>query len=112
MVASFWRNHRYAINAGEIERELGWKPAETLDTSIHKTVLWYVANQSWVTNVLTGAYCGRVEKNYTGQVSWGFERSVAWNNPAIGIQLPIQDEPVLSAKHQQAKPSAEAEYFA
>jgi len=41
-----------------------------------------------------------------------FERSIAWNDPAIGIQWPIEDEPTLSAKDQQAKPLAEAEYFA
>lgn len=41
-----------------------------------------------------------------------FERSIAWNDPAIGIQWPIQGEPALSAKDQQAKLLAEAEYFA
>ena len=41
-----------------------------------------------------------------------FERSIAWNDPAIGIQWPIQGEPTLSAKDQQAKSLAEAEHFA
>jgi dTDP-4-dehydrorhamnose 3,5-epimerase len=41
-----------------------------------------------------------------------FERSIAWNDPAIGIQWPIQGEPILSAKDQQAKALAEAEHFA
>jgi dTDP-4-dehydrorhamnose 3,5-epimerase len=41
-----------------------------------------------------------------------FERGIAWNDPAIGIQWPIQGEPTLSAKDQQAKPLAEAEHFA
>ena len=41
-----------------------------------------------------------------------FERSIAWNDPAIGIQWPIQGEPSLSAKDQQAKALAEAEHFA
>jgi dTDP-4-dehydrorhamnose 3,5-epimerase len=41
-----------------------------------------------------------------------FERSIAWNDPTIGIQLPIEDEPTLSAKDQRAKPLAEAEHFA
>ena len=41
-----------------------------------------------------------------------FERGIAWNDPAIGIQWPIQGEPALSAKDQQAKPLAEAELFA
>lgn len=40
-----------------------------------------------------------------------FERSIAWNDPAIGIKWPIQGEPILSAKDQQAKLLAEAEYF-
>jgi len=42
----------------------------------------------------------------------GFERSIAWNDSVIGIQWPIQGEPTLSAKDQQAKPLAEAEHFA
>jgi dTDP-4-dehydrorhamnose 3,5-epimerase len=41
-----------------------------------------------------------------------FERSIAWNDPAIGIQWPIQGEPALSAKDRQAKSLAEAEHFA
>ncbi len=45
-------DRRYAINARKIERELGWKPAETFETGIRKTVKWYLANQVWVTNVI------------------------------------------------------------
>ena len=41
-----------------------------------------------------------------------FERSIAWNDPAIGIQWPIQGDPILSTKDQQAKSLAEAEHFA
>jgi len=41
-------DRRYAIDAGKIERELGWRPAETFDTGIRKTVDWYLANQGWV----------------------------------------------------------------
>ena len=41
-------DRRYAIDAGKIERELGWKPAETFETGIRKTVDWYLANQEWV----------------------------------------------------------------
>jgi dTDP-4-dehydrorhamnose 3,5-epimerase len=41
-----------------------------------------------------------------------FERSIAWNDPDLGIHWPIQGEPALSAKDQQAKPLAEAEHFA
>ena len=45
-------DRRYAINARKIERELGWKPAETFETGIRKTVKWYLANQVWVANVI------------------------------------------------------------
>lgn len=48
---------RYAINASKIERELGWKPEETFETGIRKTVEWYLANQNdWCQNVLNGSY--------------------------------------------------------
>jgi dTDP-glucose 4,6-dehydratase len=57
-------DRRYAINAGKIERELGWKPAETFETGIRKTVQWYLDNQSWVANVTSGAYRNWVEKHY------------------------------------------------
>jgi dTDP-glucose 4,6-dehydratase len=57
-------DRRYAIDASKIERELGWKPAETFDTGIRKTVAWYLDNQAWVTNVQSGAYREWVEKNY------------------------------------------------
>ncbi|MBL4567403.1 MAG: dTDP-glucose 4,6-dehydratase [Porticoccus sp.] len=58
-------DQRYAIDAQKIERELGWKPAETFETGIRKTVQWYLDNQEWVTNVQSGAYREWVEKNYT-----------------------------------------------
>lgn len=57
-------DRRYAIDARKIERELGWKPAETFDTGIRKTVEWYLDNQGWVKNVLSGDYRQWVEKNY------------------------------------------------
>jgi dTDP-glucose 4,6-dehydratase len=57
-------DRRYAIDASKIERELGWKPAETFDTGIRKTVNWYLENQQWVTNVQSGAYRAWVDKNY------------------------------------------------
>lgn len=60
-------DRRYAIDAGKIERELGWKPAETFDTGIRKTVQWYLENRDWVANVQSGAYREWVEKNYTGR---------------------------------------------
>ena len=49
-------DRRYAIDARKIERELGWKPAETFDTGIRKTVAWYLANGDWVQRVQSGAY--------------------------------------------------------
>ena len=58
-------DRRYAIDATKIERELGWKPAETFTTGIRKTVLWYLENQAWVSNVQSGAYREWVEKNYS-----------------------------------------------
>ena len=57
-------DRRYAIDAGKIERELGWKPQETFETGIRKTVAWYLENQSWVTNVTSGTYRQWVEKQY------------------------------------------------
>jgi dTDP-glucose 4,6-dehydratase len=57
-------DRRYAIDATKIERELGWKPAETFETGIRKTVQWYLANQSWVENVTSGAYQNWVGKQY------------------------------------------------
>ena len=58
-------DRRYAIDARKIERELGWKPAETFATGIRKTVQWYLGNAAWVADVQSGAYRTWVEKNYT-----------------------------------------------
>jgi dTDP-glucose 4,6-dehydratase len=60
-------DRRYAIDARKIERELGWKPAETFDTGIRKTVQWYLDNQDWVSHVQSGDYRNWVEKNYAGR---------------------------------------------
>ncbi len=57
-------DRRYAIDARKIERELGWKPAETFDTGIRKTVRWYLDNQPWVQNVLSGSYRDWVNTQY------------------------------------------------
>ncbi len=57
-------DRRYAIDATKLERELGWKPAETFETGIRKTVEWYLANPSWVHNVTSGAYQNWVGKQY------------------------------------------------
>ena len=60
-------DRRYAIDARKIERELGWKPAETFDTGIRKTVLWYLDNPQWVANVQSGAYRDWVSQQYDTQ---------------------------------------------
>jgi dTDP-glucose 4,6-dehydratase len=57
-------DRRYAIDAGKIERELEWKPEETFETGIRKTVQWYLANQPWVENVTSGAYRKWIETQY------------------------------------------------
>nr|WP_225776791.1 dTDP-glucose 4,6-dehydratase [Pseudomonas sp. Marseille-Q3773] len=60
-------DRRYAIDARKLERELGWKPAETFESGIRKTVAWYLDNQEWVQNVQSGSYRDWVEKNYAGR---------------------------------------------
>ncbi|NCW57580.1 MAG: dTDP-glucose 4,6-dehydratase [Gammaproteobacteria bacterium] len=57
-------DRRYAIDARKIERELGWRPAETFETGIRKTVAWYLANGDWVSRVQSGAYRDWLAKNY------------------------------------------------
>jgi len=57
-------DRRYAIDARKLERELGWKPAETFETGIEKTVRWYLDNQEWVREVQSGEYLQWVERNY------------------------------------------------
>ncbi|MHB1249990.1 MAG: dTDP-glucose 4,6-dehydratase, partial [Polaromonas sp.] len=62
-------DRRYAIDASKLERELGWRPAETFDTGIRKTVQWYLANPDWVAHVQSGAYREWVQTQYaTGPV--------------------------------------------
>jgi dTDP-glucose 4,6-dehydratase len=57
-------DRRYAIDARKIERELGWRPAESFATGIRKTVAWYLANADWVGSVQSGAYRAWVNKHY------------------------------------------------
>jgi dTDP-glucose 4,6-dehydratase len=57
-------DRRYAIDARKLEAELGWKPAETFESGIRKTVQWYLANPQWVSNVQSGAYRDWVQKQY------------------------------------------------
>lgn len=57
-------DRRYAIDATKLQRELGWKPAETFETGIRKTVCWYLDNQAWVRDVTSGAYKQWMGKHY------------------------------------------------
>ena len=57
-------DRRYAIDATKIHRELGWKPAETFETGIRKTVRWYLDNQAWVQQVQSGEYRQWIDKQY------------------------------------------------
>lgn len=57
-------DRRYAIDARKTERELGWKPAETFETGMRKTVQWYLANQDWVQKVQSGDYLQWLDRNY------------------------------------------------
>lgn len=58
-------DRRYAIDASKIERELGWKPQETFDTGIRKTVEWYLSNTEWTQSVLSGSYQHWIDQQYS-----------------------------------------------
>ena len=58
-------DRRYAIDAGKIEREIGWKPRETFETGIRKTIDWYLANEDWVLGVTTGKYRQWMAEQYS-----------------------------------------------
>ena len=60
-------DRRYAIDASKIENELNWRPVETFDTGIRKTVQWYLEHGDWIANVQSGAYREWLEKNYAGR---------------------------------------------
>ena len=57
-------DHRYAIDASKVERELGWKPAETFESGLRKTVQWFLANSEWVQGITSGEYQNWIEQNY------------------------------------------------
>ena len=59
-------DRRYAMDARKIERELGWKPKETFETGIRKTVRWYLENDSWVRDVTSGSYRQWIATHYSG----------------------------------------------
>jgi dTDP-glucose 4,6-dehydratase len=62
-------DRRYAIDASKIERELGWRPRESFETGIRKTVVWYLENQDWVAHVTSGEYRRWVTDQYARQAS-------------------------------------------
>jgi dTDP-glucose 4,6-dehydratase len=57
-------DRRYAMDTRKIERELGWRPIETFESGIRKTVLWYLEHTDWTTNVTSGSYRQWIAKNY------------------------------------------------
>ena len=57
-------DRRYAIDCTKIEKELGWKPRETLETGLRKTIDWYLNNQAWVDMVRSGEYRDWIKKHY------------------------------------------------
>jgi dTDP-glucose 4,6-dehydratase len=61
-------DRRYAVDARKIDGDLGWKPAETFESGIRKTVKWYLDNEAWVANVMSGDYKNWVEKQYRGNL--------------------------------------------
>jgi len=61
-------DRRYAIDAGKIERELGWRPSETFETGLEKTVRWYLDHPEWIAHVHSGSYRDWIETHY-GEVA-------------------------------------------
>jgi dTDP-glucose 4,6-dehydratase len=59
-------DRRYAIDARKIERELGWKPRETFESGLRKTVRWYLENDAWVRDVTSGTYREWIATHYAG----------------------------------------------
>jgi dTDP-glucose 4,6-dehydratase len=70
-------DRRYAIDASKIEQELGWRPAETFESGIRKTVQWYLDHTAWVENVQSGAYRQWIESNYQDREASALHRSHA-----------------------------------
>ena len=60
-------DRRYAIDARKLESELDWRPKESFETGLRKTVKWYLENTTWVENVTSGAYQQWMERNYSGR---------------------------------------------
>jgi dTDP-glucose 4,6-dehydratase len=64
-------DRRYAIDAAKITAELGWKPEESFETGIRKTVQWYLENQPWVEHIVSGAYATWIDDNYAARTGKG-----------------------------------------
>jgi dTDP-glucose 4,6-dehydratase len=60
-------DRRYAMDASNIASQVGWKPAESFESGLRKTVAWYLDNPDWVAHVTSGAYRHWIEKNYAGR---------------------------------------------
>ena len=58
-------DRRYAIDASKLERDLGWRPQETFETGLRKTVLWYLENETWMNHAVSGEYQDWVQKQYS-----------------------------------------------
>jgi dTDP-glucose 4,6-dehydratase len=58
-------DRRYAMDASKIERELGWRPRETFESGLERTVRWYLEHMDWVKGVRSGEYQSWIERNYT-----------------------------------------------
>lgn len=59
-------DRRYAIDAGKIQKELGWRPAESFESGIRKTLEWYLNNKAWVEKIKSGEYCDWISEQYSG----------------------------------------------
>jgi dTDP-glucose 4,6-dehydratase len=57
-------DRRYAIDSSKIQKDLGWKPQETFESGLRKTVQWYLTNNEWIDNIKSGAYQSWIEQNY------------------------------------------------
>lgn len=62
-------DRRYAIDARKIEAELGWRPQETFETGLEKTVRWYLEHGEWITHIKSGSYRDWIETNYGSEAS-------------------------------------------
>jgi dTDP-glucose 4,6-dehydratase len=62
-------DRRYAVDTSKIERELGWRPKETFESGLRKTVQWYLENQQWVANVASVAYRDWIALHYGERAS-------------------------------------------